>query len=216
MIVSSLYPRFRDMAILWSVAATVLFYATPVLYPIEAVPGTLRDVFQVNPLTPLLELGALMGDRSHPPRAGGGSRRLAGACCPPPPCTWGTCVLAVWVFRREAPRTPSSSRSKPTYRSLDLNRYSDPPEGWATSLANNAEVIVPCLGGAIGARSVAEVGAYAGDLTELLVDWAAPQWRARGGCRPLAPGSTGVPGRAARATGPGTPDQPGGAARDGA
>ena len=55
---------------------------------------------------------------------------------------------------------------------LDLNRYSDPPEGWATSLANNAEVIVPCLD-AIGARSVAEVGAYAGDLTELLVDWAA-------------------------------------------
>ena len=47
---------------------------------------------------------------------------------------------------------------------LDLNRYSDPPEGWATSLANNAEVIVPCLD-AIGARSVAEVGAYAGDLT---------------------------------------------------
>ena len=55
---------------------------------------------------------------------------------------------------------------------LDLDRYSDPPESWATSLANTAEVIVPCLD-AVAARSVAEVGAYAGDLTRLLVDWAA-------------------------------------------
>ena len=56
MIVSSLYPRFRDMAIIWSVLATVLFYASPVLYPIEKVPGALRDLFLLNPLAPLLEL----------------------------------------------------------------------------------------------------------------------------------------------------------------
>ena len=30
-LVASLYPRFRDMAIIWSVASTVLFYGTPVL-----------------------------------------------------------------------------------------------------------------------------------------------------------------------------------------
>lgn len=40
MIVSSLFPRFRDMAIIWTVLATVLFYGTPVLYPLEAVPET--------------------------------------------------------------------------------------------------------------------------------------------------------------------------------
>ena len=43
MILSSLYPRFRDIGIIWGVAATALFYATPVLYPLEIVPGTLRD-----------------------------------------------------------------------------------------------------------------------------------------------------------------------------
>ena len=37
MIVCSLYPRFRDIAIIWTVFATALFYATPVLYPLEAV-----------------------------------------------------------------------------------------------------------------------------------------------------------------------------------
>ena len=32
MIVASLYPRFRDIAIIWTVFSTVLFYATPILY----------------------------------------------------------------------------------------------------------------------------------------------------------------------------------------
>ena len=43
MIVSALNPRFRDTGIIWTVAVTALFYATPVLYPIELVPGTRRD-----------------------------------------------------------------------------------------------------------------------------------------------------------------------------
>lgn len=54
---------------------------------------------------------------------------------------------------------------------MDLDRYADDPSGWSTSLANLAEVIVPALDAA-GARSVTEVGAYAGDLTRLLADWA--------------------------------------------
>ncbi len=39
-------------------------------------------------------------------------------------------------------------------------------------MAHHAEVMLPCLD-AVGARSVMEVGAFAGDLTRLLVDWAA-------------------------------------------
>jgi hypothetical protein len=54
---------------------------------------------------------------------------------------------------------------------LDLASYADPPGTWATSLANVAEVMIPCLD-TVGARSVCEVGAYAGDLTRLLADWA--------------------------------------------
>jgi Methyltransferase domain len=39
-------------------------------------------------------------------------------------------------------------------------------------MQNLAEIVLPCLDAA-GARSVVEIGAYAGDLTEVLVDWAA-------------------------------------------
>ena len=52
----------------------------------------------------------------------------------------------------------------------DADRHD--PERWGHSLANLGEVLTGCLD-ACGARSVAEVGAYAGDLTRLLLDWAA-------------------------------------------
>ena len=43
---------------------------------------------------------------------------------------------------------------------------------WGTSLAHTAELSLPCLDAA-GARSVVEIGAYAGDFTRVLVTWAA-------------------------------------------
>lgn len=49
----------------------------------------------------------------------------------------------------------------------------NPADPWFTSLANNAEFLFGSLDAA-GARSVTEVGAYDGELTTLLLDWAAP------------------------------------------
>jgi ABC-2 type transport system permease protein len=103
MIVSSLYPRFRDLAIIWSVLSTVLFYASPVLYPLEKVPGTLRDVMLLNPLAPLLELGRkwiIDPGAPGPAELAGGYVRLLPAVA----IFVGVCALAVWVFDREAPR----------------------------------------------------------------------------------------------------------------
>lgn len=103
MIVSALYPRYRDVAIIWSVAATVLFYATPVLYPLEVVPTGLREVIGLNPLAPVFEAGRTwIIDPSSlgPVAAAGGYGRLM----IPILLYVGICVLAVWLFRREAPR----------------------------------------------------------------------------------------------------------------
>ena len=54
----------------------------------------------------------------------------------------------------------------------DFDPYGSDPDRWGTSLAQNAEILLPCLEAA-GVRSVVEVGAFAGDLTRVLVDWAA-------------------------------------------
>jgi ABC-2 type transport system permease protein len=103
LIVSSLYPRFRDMSIIWTVLATVLFYGSPLLYPIEVVPDTLRDFLLINPLTPLFELARVWvidPGAPGPVEAAGGIDGLVA----PIAIYAAVCVLAVWVFNREAPR----------------------------------------------------------------------------------------------------------------
>jgi len=49
--------------------------------------------------------------------------------------------------------------------------YLNDPDHWGVSLAQMSELIRPCLNAA-GVTSIAEVGAFAGDLTRVLVDWA--------------------------------------------
>jgi ABC-2 type transport system permease protein len=103
-LLSALYPRFRDTGVIWGVAATALFYGTPVLYPIEILSGWLRDLVSLNPLTPIFELArkwVIDPDAPGPVAAAGGS---AAALIVPAVILVATCVLAVWAFRREAPR----------------------------------------------------------------------------------------------------------------
>lgn len=54
---------------------------------------------------------------------------------------------------------------------MAFDPYEHDPERWGTSLSQSAELMLPCLDAA-GVRSIVEVGAYAGDLTRVLVDWA--------------------------------------------
>jgi ABC-2 type transport system permease protein len=103
MLLSSLYVRFRDTAIIWSVVASALFYATPVIYPIEIVPDRYRDLIMVNPLTPLFEQARrwiIDPDAPGAVSAAGGWTHLLPAIA----IFLGTCVLGAWYFNREAPR----------------------------------------------------------------------------------------------------------------
>jgi len=103
MILASLYPRFRDMAIIWTVLSTILFYASPVLYPLEKVPATLRDVLMLSPLAPLLELArkwVIDPGAPSPAALAGGTARLVPAVA----VYVAVCALAAWVFTRTAPR----------------------------------------------------------------------------------------------------------------
>jgi ABC-2 type transport system permease protein len=99
MIVSALYPRFRDVAIIWAVLSTALFYATPVIYPLSKVSGTVGDLIALNPLTPLFELARRwIIDPNAPVKTG-----LVYVLVPAV-LSIAICALSVWVFRREAPR----------------------------------------------------------------------------------------------------------------
>ncbi len=99
MLLSALYPRYRDVGIIWAVAATALFYATPVLYPLSRLHGTVATVVACNPLTPILELARhWIIDPSAPVR-GGTVEVLV-----PSVLFVAICVIAVRVFNRQAPR----------------------------------------------------------------------------------------------------------------
>src|SRR5829696_1218925 len=54
---------------------------------------------------------------------------------------------------------------------VDTDSYENDPAHWGHSLANLAEILLGCLQ-ARGAKSLVEIGAYAGDLTGVLLDWA--------------------------------------------
>ncbi len=103
MIVSALNPRFRDTGIIWTVAVTALFYATPVLYPLDFVSGWLQRLLALNPLAPPFELArkwVIDPEAPGPASAAGGAAWLL----IPAAIFVAVCVLAVWVFNREAPR----------------------------------------------------------------------------------------------------------------
>lgn len=54
-LLSTLFVQFRDVAQIWSVVALALFYASPIMYPVESVPDEFRWLLVINPLAPFFE-----------------------------------------------------------------------------------------------------------------------------------------------------------------
>ncbi len=54
-IVSSLTTRYRDLRFLVTFGVQLWMYASPVIYPISAVPERFRPLIQANPVTPIVE-----------------------------------------------------------------------------------------------------------------------------------------------------------------
>jgi ABC-2 type transport system permease protein len=103
MMLSALYVRFRDVAIIWSLAGTVLLYGSPILYPYQGAPGKLQTFLLFNPLTPILSQARHWIVEPDSPTAvtamGGWARTSISLVI-----YVLICIAAVWIFRREAPR----------------------------------------------------------------------------------------------------------------
>lgn len=106
MALSVLYVRFRDVAIIWTVLSQVLFYATPILYPLG--PGgfsnpTYERLLMFNPLAVIFEQVRVWVIEPEAPTAvdaaGGWVWLLPAAAIFVTVCAFGT-----WIFKREAPR----------------------------------------------------------------------------------------------------------------
>jgi ABC-2 type transport system permease protein len=104
MLLSVLYVRFRDVLLIWTVAATMLFYATPILYPIEVeTTEGFRAPLMANPLAVIFEQARIWiidPTADTPAEAAGGTWRLLPALL----IFVGVCVLGWRAFTRQAPR----------------------------------------------------------------------------------------------------------------
>jgi lipopolysaccharide transport system permease protein len=54
-IVSSLTTRYRDLQVLVGFGVQLFMYATPIVYPLSAVPNKYRWLVLINPMTPVIE-----------------------------------------------------------------------------------------------------------------------------------------------------------------
>lgn len=108
MLLSALYVRFRDIQPIWEVISQILFYATPILYTIQTVPGHKLFGVPFSRLLVLNPLGAILTQArkalldSHAPSvvaASGGEVRLL----IPLGIIAALFALGLWYFNREAP-----------------------------------------------------------------------------------------------------------------
>jgi ABC-2 type transport system permease protein len=104
LLLSALNVRFRDIAIIWTVLATVLMYGTPLIYPLDFIgPSFLREVLLANPLTLIFEQARVWiidPNAATAVQAAGGWLHVLPALA----IYVVVCVLGVWVFHREAPK----------------------------------------------------------------------------------------------------------------
>jgi ABC-2 type transport system permease protein len=103
MLLSALYVRYRDIEPIWEVALQLLFYASPVIYVVSAVPEHLQRLAVLNPIGAILtQMRHALVDPSAPTTITvlGGWQWLA----VPVGIVVFLFALGWWVFTREAPR----------------------------------------------------------------------------------------------------------------
>jgi ABC-2 type transport system permease protein len=107
MALSVLYVRFRDVAIIWVVLAQVLFYATPVLYPLGEKgleDPTFERLLMLNPLAVIFEQARYWVIE---PEVAPSAVQAAGGwlwLLPAATIFVAICAFGTWIFNREAPR----------------------------------------------------------------------------------------------------------------
>jgi len=104
MMLSVLYVRFRDVAIIWMVFAQALFYATPVLYPVEAFHNeTYEHLLMINPLAVIFEQARVWVLEPNAPTAVDAAGGVLGLL-PAAAIFIGVCAIGAWTFSHQAPR----------------------------------------------------------------------------------------------------------------
>jgi len=104
MALSALFVRYRDVQPIWDVALPVVFYGTPILYPIESIPDErVQHLLMCNPLACIIQQArhALID-----PHAASAAQAIGGAprLLVPLAIVVAVCAIGYWIFNCSAPR----------------------------------------------------------------------------------------------------------------
>jgi ABC-2 type transport system permease protein len=104
MLLSALYVRARDVQPIWEVLLQAMFYAAPVIYPIEAIPKPeWAKLVMLNPLSVFLEQQRYAVIDANAPTAAAAAGSTTRLLIPIGLMVLTT-VLGFWLFNREAPK----------------------------------------------------------------------------------------------------------------
>jgi ABC-2 type transport system permease protein len=107
-LLANLYVPFRDVAPIWEIVTQLMFWGSPIVYPIESVPnGALKSLILMNPLAVVItQARHSLIDPSAPSAAdaaGGDAALLI-----PAAIVLATLALSFWLHRRITPRIAES------------------------------------------------------------------------------------------------------------
>jgi ABC-2 type transport system permease protein len=104
LILATLYVRFRDMGQIWEVGSSILFFSSPIMYPVTILPVWARHIIVFNPFVQILQdvRRVILGPDARAVRLIG----LHGNHAIPLGVTFLLLLGAVWLYRRESPRFP--------------------------------------------------------------------------------------------------------------
>jgi ABC-type polysaccharide/polyol phosphate export permease len=100
LLLSLLYVGIRDVQQVWLVISRLLFFVTPVFYPIQLVPEALQKIMMVSPLAVVVvQARHVLVDPSGPSaaEAAGSAPMLASIAL-----TAAIVVVGLWLYRRQA------------------------------------------------------------------------------------------------------------------
>jgi ABC-2 type transport system permease protein len=106
LLLTTLFVRLRDIGQVWELALQLMFYASPIIYPIGFLPEFLRKLVFVNPFTQVLQdLRAIILYPDLPPNKITVAHAFgtSGARLLPIAIAIGTLALGTYVFRRDEP-----------------------------------------------------------------------------------------------------------------
>jgi ABC-2 type transport system permease protein len=103
LLLSALFVRFRDVAQMWGLMVLVLFYSSPILYPVEFIPSGMKFLLFVNPLVPIIEEARRLVVDPTAPSIVDAAGSVFGIIAPAI-IVVVVCAIGLWTFVRAAPR----------------------------------------------------------------------------------------------------------------